>query len=131
MRRRIFHPGDCSLVVAFAILLTIGCGGSRIYKVNPDMARQTLISVLEHWKAGESLESLRDRKPEIVVQDLDWSSGSKLTTFAFEGDGESLGANLSVKVSLTLQTRDGTESKKVVKYLVTTAPVLTVFRDIF
>lgn len=111
--------------------LLVGCGGPRAYKVNPETARQTLIQVLDHWQAGETPESLRDLTPEIVVQDFDWAGGAKLTEYEIDGDGEARDANLYVTVRLSLVASDGRESTKVVRYVVGTAPVLTVFRDMF
>jgi hypothetical protein len=113
----------CASVVA-------GCGGSG-YKVAPDIARPTLIQVLDHWKAGGEPESLRTERPEIVVQDFDWIGGAKLVDYEVLGDGEPRDANLVVQVKLTLQDAKEKESSKVVTYLVSTAPKRTVFRDPF
>lgn len=111
--------------------LLIGCGGPRVHKVNPEIARRTLIHVLDHWQAGETAESLRNVSPEIVVQDFDWAGGVKLTGYELQGDGEARDANLAISVKLSLVSSSGQKSTKVVRYLVGTAPVLTVFRDMF
>jgi hypothetical protein len=108
-----------------------GCG-SGVYEsapVNPDIARDTLNSVLESWKEGATIESLKADSPSIVVQDLDWSSGAKLLDYEVLDDGKPESANLVARVKLSLEDKEGTKSEKTVTYLVGTAPVLTVFRD--
>ena len=118
-----------SAMLVFALLP--GCGGQRVYKVDPELARQTLTQVLEEWKSGSDPESLRSAQPEIVVQDFDWTGGATLVDYEVVDDGESLDANLMVKVQLTLLNDQQKESLKTVTYLVGTAPVRTVFRDMF
>ncbi len=108
-----------------------GCGGPRVYKVNPDVARQTLTKVLDHWKSGATPESLQTAKPSIIVQDADWAAGAKLTGYEVTDPGESRDANLIVKVKLTLTDRREQEVSKDVKYLISTAPVLTMHRYMF
>lgn len=124
---------NCRRFASFVVigLIVGGCGGPRLYKVDPDVARRTLTHALDQWKSGADPESLRAAKPEIVVQDFDWIGGAKLQQYEILGDGEPRDANLVVKVKLTLRDQEEKESSKVVTYLVGTAPVLTVFRDMF
>jgi hypothetical protein len=111
--------------------LCSGCGGPRVYPVQPDVARRTLTQALDQWKSGATPDSLRAGNPEIVVQDFDWLNGAKLTAYEVLGAGEPRDANLVVRVKLTLQDAQEKETSKVVTYLVSTAPKLTVFRDPF
>lgn len=124
--RRIWLP--CVGVLCAGVVA--GCGGAG-YKVTPDVARKTLFQVLDHWKDGGEIDSMRKKTPEIVVQDFDWTGGAKLVNYEVLGDGEPRDANLVVKVKLTLQDTKEKELSKVVTYVVSTAPKLTVFRDPF
>ena len=110
---------------------TIGCSGlSGNDTVRPDIAKETLMTALTAWKGGAALDQMQARSPAIVVQDVDWSAGTKLQDFELQGDGKSVGANLSIEVQLTLVDTAGKSSKQKVWYLVGTDPALTVFRDL-
>jgi hypothetical protein len=110
----------------------IGCGGPvRAKPVQVDLARDTLVQVLDHWKSGGSIEELRTRKPEIVAQEFFWTKGMKLQEYRILGDGRPENANLVCEVELTLVPADGgAPTQKTVNYMVGTDPVLTVFRVI-
>jgi hypothetical protein len=103
----------------------------RAKPVQVDLARKTLVDVLDHWKSGGRIEDLRQRKPEIVAQEFLWSKGMKLQEYRIlEGD-RSEDASLRSEVELTLIPEDGgAPTKKTVNYLVGTDPVLTVFREV-
>ena len=118
--------------IAWCTLAVAGCGGPyQSAPVNADKARETLAVAMEAWKDGETVESLKEESPEIVVQDFDWSGGMKLLDYEVLDDGKPESANLVARVKLTLEDKDGAKSEKTVTYLVGTAPVLTVFRDMF
>lgn len=126
---RTFTP---QLLVCFLTLWVFGCsGGTGPAVVQPELARQTLMTALNAWKDGNSIDSLRTQSPEIVVQDMDWTAGKQLTDFALQGDGKSVGANLSIEVALVLADASGETSTQRVWFLVGTDPALTVFRDMF
>ncbi len=115
---------SCSLLLA-------GCGSGPYQSapVDADLARETLMSVMESWKNGETVESLKEDTPAIVVQDFDWVGGMKLLDYEVVDDGKPESANLIARVKLSLEDREGMKSEKTVIYVVGTAPVLTVFRD--
>lgn len=120
------------LMCASVMLMTmVGCGGGVPYPVKPDVARQTLTQVMESWKKGETPESLQQAPKKIVVQDMDWMSGSTLVGYEVLEDDKPVGANLVAKVKLQLRDKQGQQSEKTVTYLVGTSPALTVFRDPF
>lgn len=107
-----------------------GCG-QRHYKVRPDAARETLTMVLDHWRSGETPESLRTATPEIVVQDVAWNGGAKLLEYEVLNEGEARDSNLVVKVKLTLRDKDDKDVKQEVTYLISTDPVRTMHRAMF
>lgn len=119
----------------FAVLLCAafpGCnsGARESAPVNASVARDTLERVMETWKQGQSADALQKQSPAIVVQDLDWTSGMKLMGYEIAGEGKESGANLIAQVKLTLADNQGAQTEKTVTYVVGTAPVLTVFRDL-
>ncbi|MBS0264841.1 MAG: hypothetical protein JSS02_23095 [Planctomycetes bacterium] len=99
--------------------------------VDAEIARDTLTHVLDAWRSGQSIESLRGESPAVVVQDFDWMRGDKLVEYQILGPGQEANANLIAKVRLVLQRPDHEVQEQTVTYLVGTAPTLTVFRDIF
>ena len=114
-----------------ACCLICGCGGATYQSgpVDHDVALDTLETVMESWKSGQPIKELAEEKPPIVVQDLDWQNGLALLKYEVLGDGKRVNANLYAQVKLSLKDKEGTESEKTVTYVVTTAPALTVFRD--
>lgn len=124
------------ITVFFGFLSAVqimGCSGSATTDtVRPDVAKDTLVAALTAWKSGmEVPDLLKAQTPAIVVQDMDWSAGAKLQDFELQGDGKSVGANLSIEVQLTLVDAAGQTTLQKVWYLVGTDPALTVFRDMF
>lgn len=117
-------------VILSACGLLAGCG-PRVYQVQPDLARETLARALDHWKAGNAPQELQSANPPIVVQDMEWTSGWKLADYEVLDQGLELNASLEVRVKLDLVDDSDKEFSKTVTYLVTTSPVLTVFRNIF
>ncbi len=119
-----------NLLCLLIACLPAGCG-PRVYGVNQSLARETLVQVLDRWKAGATPESLQSGSPKIVVQDMDWMSGVKLADYEITGPEKVLESNLVVKVKLDLVDKSDQKVSKTVGYVVTTNPVLTVFRDMF
>jgi len=121
------------MALVLCSLLLTGCssGPYESAPVNPDKARETLTTALESWKNGVTTEDLRQQTPSIVVQDFDWMGGVKLLDYEVLDEGNPESANLVSQVKLSLEDKDGAKSEKTVTYLVGTAPVLTVFRDMF
>lgn len=120
------------LTVCTALGLIIsGCGPTRAKAVNVEMARKTLIKVLEQWQSGRTIDQLRNERPEIIAQEPLWSNGTKLVEFTLIDDGRAEDANWYCEVELSLSA-NGSEKpkKKKVTYVVGTDPVLTVFHAI-
>ena len=112
-----------------AILVT-GCGGHREVAdpVEPEVAQRTLREALDAWVVGAKPEELRQKTPEVVVQDFDWSAGTRLVSYEVKGGGSPQDANLFCEVKLVLEDSSRKRSERLVTYCVGTDPVLTVFR---
>ncbi len=128
---RLDVPSSIGALLCSLLLTGCGSGPYQSAPVDADLARETLTSVMESWKNGETVESLKEDMPPIVVQDFDWAGGMKLLDYEVLDDGKPESANLIARVKLSLEDREGTKSEKTVTYVVGTAPVLTVFRDLF
>lgn len=125
LKQRLVVP---MLIVLSVTIQGIGCS-EPADDVRPNVAKETLITALTAWKNGDSPPLLQEKSPAIVVQDMDWTAGAKLQDFQLQGDGKSVGANLSIEVELTLVDAAGASTQQKVWYLVGTDPALTVFRD--
>lgn len=128
---QLFPRGAISLICTAMLLIVSGCGPTRARPVNVELAKSTLIDVLDHWKSGGSMDELQSSSPEIVVQDASWTKGQQLQDYQLIGDGKAEDANWFCEVELTFKASGGGgKSKKTVTYVVGTDPVLTVFRAI-
>jgi hypothetical protein len=128
-------PKRRSLIASLAVVLIAlaGCGrsGQTAPPVDPGRALEALKTTLESWKNGETPEQLKGGPAAITAQDFDWMAGFQLVDYQIESEGQNDDANLRVPVSLTMKDPSGKEVKKQVKYVVGTAPAVTVFRDMF
>lgn len=113
------------MVVSFA-----GCGRRQNVAdpVDPDVAQRTLREALDAWVSGAKPDELRQKTPEVVVQDSDWSAGNRLVSYEVKGVGSPQDANLFCEVKLVLEDPSRKRSERLVTYCVGTDPVLTVFR---
>ena len=112
---------------ALVPFLVWGCGARPVAApVNPDVARATLITTLDAWKAGRPIETLAADKPPVVAQDFDWMAGAKLDAYEVLDQGTAQDANLKVAVRLSLHGK----GSKTVNYIVGTDIKLTVFRSL-
>lgn len=114
--------------LCLGLLAVSGCGAPANQVVDNDLARATLVRMLEHWQAGGSSQECQTWDPPVVVGFSSWESGAKLKSFRL-GESRALDANLFVNVDLELDVEGRTE-KVTQQYCVSTAPVLTVFSAI-
>jgi hypothetical protein len=114
----------------FVLCIAAGCTRQQhAAPVNPELARKSLRQVLDGWKHGDDMASLRQASPSITVQDMDWTTGYKLLDYEIIGDGKYDDANLLCPVKLKLQDPKGNAVNREVTYMVGTDPVITVFRE--
>jgi hypothetical protein len=109
-------------------LALCGCGAPANQVVDSDVARATLVRMLEHWQGGGTSQECQSWDPPVVVGFSSWESGAKLKSFRL-GESRALDANLFVNVDLELDVEGRTE-KVTQQYCVSTDPVLTVFSAI-
>lgn len=115
-----------ALLAALAAV-ACGCSPAAPHAVDPEAARAALRTTLDAWKEGKTPDSLQSASPAIVAQDMEWASGAKLLDYAVVGDTPA-DANLDARVKLVISAR-GKKVQREAKYLVTTSPAVTVFRD--
>lgn len=113
------------LLLAPLALSGVGCGPS--VTLDGDLAHESLRQALDAWKSGAEPRSLQEAQPPIVVGDDAWSAGAKLVDYEILGEGRNDGMNLHCPVRITFE-RGGRQSTREVMYLISTSPVITVFR---
>jgi hypothetical protein len=119
-------------LAASGLILFAGCGDTPApTAADPDAAKQTLERVLSSWQKGETVEGMKKASPSVIVSDMKWDKGAKLTKFEVEGPGKPSGAQQKFRVALWLADANGKEKKEVVQYEVGIDPVQTVFRSMF
>jgi hypothetical protein len=120
---------SCLLAIGFAALIS-GCSKDAV-PVESAKARETLVTALDQWKAGSSVEALQKASPPIFVNDTDWSSGSVLKEYRLMDDGKEMDIYFSCLVELKLVLRDKSQVVRTVTYMVRTSPELTIKRKMF
>lgn len=122
-----FQSNAPRLLLAAIAAAVCGCSAGVAHPVDPEAARVALKTTLDAWKEGKTPDSLQAGSPAIVAQDVEWSSGAKLLEYALVTD-KPADANLDARVTLTVSSK-GKTRKRDARYLVTTSPSVTVFRD--
>ena len=119
-------------LLATAGLALAGCSEApRSAPVEAAKARDALRAALESWKRGEKVEYLQSASPPIYVIDPEWQAGALLKEFKLVGDGTPQDANLLCPVLLTLRVGGRPETTREVRFVVSSAPNLTVSRKLF
>lgn len=126
-RHRFALTACALLMLSFAMT---GCAEPRAADVDVELARRTLVQVLEHWKSGGEIDDFRSQSPEIVIQEELWYSGRQLLDFTLQDAARPVNANWFCDVELVVASEDGGKpQRKTVTYAVGTDPVLTVFHS--
>lgn len=117
------------LILAMVMFLgLVGCGGAPGTS-DPASARTVLETVLESWKRGEPPQSLRAGNPPLHVADYRWEGKYKLNAYTIAESPTAAGFDQRFAVELRLTTPKGKAAREKAKYVVATAPALTVVRD--
>lgn len=124
-RRWAGWPAAVCLCLAFA-----GCGKpltSQDLTLDKSLAKQSLTTALDAWKAGKQPAALKEGQPSITVADLNWSSGAKLADYKILAEREA-GVNLIIQVELTLD-KEGEPTTRKLDYTIGTSPVIAVIAN--
>ena len=102
--------GGPRIVGVLALLSFTGCSNTGDYdaadhQVDSETAKSTLISVLDGWKAGDKPDAWQQKTPSVVIQDLDWIGGAKLTNYEIISE-TAIDANLHCEVKLSFAGRE-------------------------
>lgn len=114
--------------VGLWLAVCAGCG-DRVYKLDEEIARQSLATTLDVWKSGESSSTLESKSPKIIAIDFDWRASKKLLDFKLHDTDAGEGSSLRKSVELTLASPSGKPEKVEALYLVSTRPAITVVRQ--
>ena len=106
-----------------AVTIIAGCSQPKPLVSDPNEAKTILDQMLSAWVNGETPDAQKSRRPPIYVADEKWLSGSKLTKFTIQSDGEVYGP--SIRFPVSLEFAEGSEPKEVF-YLVSTKPAVSV-----
>lgn len=109
--------------------LLTGCGGNSVSTYHPTgtAAKDALVVALDAWKSGrEKAGTIEGRTPGVVVQDMVWDSGKKLT--GYQIGQEQPGVDAPTKFSVELKFA-GQEAPEVCEYFVYGIDPLWVLRD--
>jgi hypothetical protein len=132
MLPEVFVTRQRFLMLGLAIVLSqfAGCSSApSVANSDPTKAKEIATTILDAWKNGETMESLKQKTPPMfAVIDL-WKDGSKLNSYEFVGDGEMVGPNVRFQVRFNCQDKAGKKVDKTIKYLVTTTPAITFIKE--
>lgn len=117
------------LYVAAVLLLQCGCGPATAPMSDSTKAKELVQSMLDEWKAGTSMDTMKQRTPPIYLTEDLWRSNTKLEDYALVGESEVQGSNIRFQVKLKCTNKSGKAVEKSVRYLVTTQPALTMVRE--
>jgi hypothetical protein len=125
-----FHFFDKAVLLSLtSLILLAGCSQSPAL-VDIDIAKDALASTMESWKQGKSPQDLLKEAPSIVVQETEWTEGTKLLDYELVEDDKPAGQNLIAKVKLKLSRDDGKVIEKTATYVVGTSPKICVYRNL-
>lgn len=117
-----------SLAMALAVASAAGCGQAGAH--DPEDAREVLVTVLDAWSAGLSMEDA-GRQTGAVVTDPRWEAGDRLVAYEVRPETRAVGFDLGYTVELTLESAAGKTTREVAAYTVSTSPRRTVIRSPF
>lgn len=118
------------LALGFGMVAVIsGCHTYPAPVSDKASGKQLLEAALSDWKAGITLQQMKQRTPPVYVAEELWMNGFKLNDFVIDDEGELYGSNVRLRATLTGVDKSGRTLEKQFTYLVTTTPALTIARD--
>lgn len=124
-----FGMPRCGALLILFVFSLCGCSSKAPteHPLNPELARTSLQKAMQAWVEGKTPDDL---KPGIIMGDVAWKQGKKLSSFEIVASEEtSDGSNLHIPVTRKFEGGEdpnaGTDAK--VTYIVGTSPVVTIF----
>jgi hypothetical protein len=108
-----------------------GCGQPVAEAVDPDQAKQALRTALDAWKGGKTSAELEAQQPSIIMNESDWTGGSRLLDFTMDEAGRLDGRQVRWVVRIKLQDRSGKVTERKANYIIDTVPRIVIVRDSF
>jgi hypothetical protein len=128
------HSSQRPIFAFCASLLLFWCGNGCNQRPNvpfSDLGQAKTIAtkVLDAWKSGKAMEEMKSASPPVFVSEDLWRNHLTLVDYKIDGDGEMMASNVRFKVLLTYTDKGGRKVERSFKYLVTTTPAVTFFRE--
>lgn len=122
--------GSVSLVVLLIWAASAGCGNPDRVPPSDVAAAESLVrDTFKAWQAGSPVRELAGGRPPVYVADDWWHAGFELDDFQIEGNGELVGTNVRVTVTLNGTHPKWGKRRATLPFLVTTTPALTIARE--
>jgi hypothetical protein len=119
-----------SVVVTLVLIGALGCSGApKVSDSDPAQAKEIANRILESWKSGGSMDSLKKQSPPIFAMIDLWKDGCSLDSYEIMGDGEMLGPNVRLQVRFQCKDKAGKKVDRTINYLVTTTPAITFIKE--
>jgi hypothetical protein len=96
---------------------------------DPAKAKQALTEALDAWRTGATADSLREKKPPVIVDDYSWKSDDKLVSYQIQGNGTPSGTRVTFTTNLEVRNSAGATQRTAATYIVATEPILTIHRS--
>jgi hypothetical protein len=113
------------LCLLFAVA-PAGCNSDLPPQASPDQARAALVTALDAWQKGETVESLAARESPIYFNDSKWQPDVRLVSYTVSEGHEMYGQSVRLTGTLTLKQPDGSTKERKFNYLIDTSPAIVI-----
>src|SRR3569623_1710130 len=104
-----------NLFVLLLCPLATGCGRSLPPAADGSKARQALVTALDAWRDGGSVQSLRSASPAIYFNEPQFDANRRLVDYRIESEHAN-GQSWVCEVVLTLQSDQGQKAQRQTVY---------------
>ncbi len=127
------NPGMLNLVFVITIVSLLpapGCFRTSAVEVSDaNIASEVITNAFQQWQAGRTVEDMRNAQPPVYIAEDFWTRGYRLADFSVEKPGEPHGTNIRFGMKIRVIDLKGKETSRLLNYLVTTTPALTIARE--
>jgi hypothetical protein len=114
------------LLIVLSVAVTAGCGRRGDLPLDQDLAKKSLVTALDAWKAAKKPADLATGEPKIIVSQPLWQANYKLDRYDIQEPPTNDGSNLHFRVKLTTTDPAGKWEQRDVTCIVGTSPVITI-----